>query len=175
MLAAGDDLWLEGAYQNGAYLYQDSAIYMNQGFSSALLGGFQHVDRDAIAIHTPGTANGAFTLQESTGFSAMFALNHYFSPNFHDVIFGSYEQTSYGRAGRIDWTQGGLGFGEQYKIGNQFLWDPAKNLEFGLEVLYTKMNQTLAHNVNQAATALPTGISRNPDAFEARLRIERDF
>ena len=31
MLAAGDDLWLEGAYQNGAYLYQDSAYYMNQG------------------------------------------------------------------------------------------------------------------------------------------------
>ena len=175
MLAAGDDLWLEGAYQQGAYLYQDSANYMNQGFSSAYIGGFQHVDRDAIAIRTPGTANGAFTLQEGTGFSAMFAFNHYFSPNFHDIIFGSYEQTSYGRAGRIDWTMGGLGFGEQYKIGNQFLFDPAKNLEIGLEVDYAKMNQTLAHNVNAAATALPTGISRNPDAFEARLRIERDF
>ncbi len=56
MLAAGDDLWVEGAYQNGAYLYQDSACYMNQGFSSACLGGFQHIDRDAIAIRTPGTA-----------------------------------------------------------------------------------------------------------------------
>ena len=175
MLAAGDDVWVEGAYQNGAYLYQDSAYYMNQGFNSALLGGFQHVDRDAIAIHNVGSAAGTFTLQKGEGFSVMAAFNHYFTPNFHDVIFGSYEQTSYGRAGRIDWTQGGLGFGEQYKIGNQFLWDPAKNLEFGLEFDYVKLNQTLAHNVNQAATALPTGISKDPDAFEARLRVERDF
>ena len=175
MLAAGDDLWIEGAYQNGAYLYQDSAYYINQGFNSALLGGFQHIDRDAIAIHTPGAAAGTYSLQKGEGFSAMFAFNHYFTPNFHDVIFGSYEQTSYGRAGRIDWTQGGLGFAEQYKIGNQFLFDPAKNLEIGLEFDYVMLNQTLAHNVNQAATALPVSVSKNPDAFEARLRIERDF
>ncbi len=175
MLAAGDDLWLEGAYQNGAYLYQDSAYYMNQGANFPNLGGFQHVDRDAIAIHTPGAAPGTFSLQKGTGFSTMFAFNHYFTPNFHDVVFGSYEQTSYGRAGRIDWTQGGLGFGEQYRVGNQFLWDPVKNLEFGLEVNYSKLNQTLAHNVDQAATALPTGISRNPDNYEVRLRVERDF
>ncbi len=175
MLAAGDDLWLEGAYQNGAYLYQDSAYYMNQGGNFPNLGGFQHVDRDAIAIHTPGAAPGTFTLQKGEGFSAMFAINHYFTPNFHDVLFGSYEQTSYGRAGRIDWTQGGLGFGEQYRVGNQFLFDPVKNFEIGLEVNYSKINQTLAHNVNQAATALPAGVSKNSDNFEVRLRMERDF
>ena len=175
MLAAGDDLWLEGAYQQGAYLYQDSAYYMNQGFNSALLGGFQHIDRDAIAIHDVGSTAGSYTLQKGEGFSVMFAFNHYFSPNFHDVIFGSYEQTSYGRAKNIDWTLGGLGDAQQYKIGNQFLWDPVKNLEFGLEVDYVRLEQTLAHNPGQAATAIPIGISKNPDAFEARLRVERDF
>ena len=148
---------------------------MNQGQLFPTFGGFQHIDRDAIAIRNTGAAAGTFTLQKGEGFSAMFALNHYFTPNFHDVLFGSYEQTSYGRAGRIDWTQGGLGFGEQYRIGNQFLWDPVKNLEFGLEVNYSKLSQTLAHNVDQAATALPTGISRNPDNYEVRLRVERDF
>ena len=175
MLAAGDDLWLEGAYQEGAYLYQDSAYYMNQGFNSALLGGFQHIDRDAIAIHTPGTAAASYTLQKGEGFSAMFAINHYFTPNFHDVLFGSYEQTSYGRAKNFDWTLGGLGDAHQYKVGNQFLWDPAKNLEFGLEFDYARIEQTLAHNPGVAATALPAGISKNPDAFEVRLRAERDF
>jgi len=175
MLAAGDDLWVEGAYQQGAYLYQDSAAYMNQGFSSALLGGFQHIDRDAIAIHTPGTTGGSYSLQKGEGFSVMAAFNHYFTPNFHDVIFGSYEQTSYGRAKNFDWTLGGLGDAQQYKIGNQFLWDPVKNLEFGLEFDYARLEQTLAHNPGQAATALPVGVSKNPDAFEARLRVERDF
>ncbi len=177
MLAAGDDLWVEGAYEQGAYTYIDSNSTMNSAAanSSTYIGGFQHIDRDAIAIHLPGAPAGTYTLQTGSGFSAMAAINHYFSPNFHDVVFGSYLQSSYGRAGRIDWTQGGVGFGQQFKVGNQFLWDPVKNLEFGLEFDYAKIEQTLAHNVNQAATALPTGVARNPDAFEVRLRVERDF
>ena len=174
MLAAGDSMWVQGAYQNGAYLYQDSAGFANQGFNSRLLGGFQHLDKDAIAIGTPGTAGG-YTLEKSRGFSVMAAINHYFTPNFHDVVFGSYEQSSYGRAKNIDWTLGGLGDMSEYRVGNQFLWDPVKNLEFGVEVFYAHIDQTLAHNVGQAATALPVGITKNPDAFEARLRVERDF
>ena len=80
-----------------------------------------------------------------------------------------------GRAGNIDWTLGGLGRMSEYRVGNQFLWDPVKNLEFGLELDYAKISQRLAHDVNAAPTALPVGVSKNPDAFEARLRVERDF
>ena len=174
MLAAGDDLWLEGAYQNGAYLYQDSGSFFNAGFSSSALGGFQHIDRDAIAIGIPGSP-GRYTLQKGEGFNALFAINHYFTPNFHDVLFASYEQTSYGRAKNIDWTLGGLGDASEYRVGNQFLWDPVKNLEFGLEFDYMHIDQTLAHNVNQAATALPVGVSKDPSSYEVRLRAERDF
>jgi len=176
MLAAGDDLWLEGAYQQGAYLYQDSGFYLNGGFSSLFAGGFQHIDRDVIAIGIPG-GNGAYTLQKGEGFSVMAAINHYFTPNFHDVLFGSYEQTSYGRAKNIDWTLGGLGDGSEYRVGNQFLFDPVKNLEIGLEVVYGHIDQTLAHNPGQAATSIAglRSVSKNPDAFEARLRVERDF
>ena len=175
MLAAGDDLWIEGAYQNGAYLYQDSAGYANAGFESRYLGGFQHIDHDAIAIGNAGGVNGSYGLALSNGFSVMAAINHYFTATFHDVLFGSYEQTSYGRAGNIDWTLGGLGSMSEYRVGNQFLYDPVKNLEIGLEFDYAKIYQTLAHNPGQAATALPIGVTKNPDAFEARLRIERDF
>ena len=175
MLAAGDDLWLEGAYQNGAYLYQDSASFMNAGASSSAVGGFQHVDRDVIAIHTPGAAPGTYSLQVGKGFSAMAAFNHYFTPNFHDVIFGSYEQTSYGRAKNFDWTLGGLGNASEYRIGNQFLWDPVKNLEFGLEFDYLHIDQTLAHAPGVQATALPASVEQNPSNYEVRLRVERDF
>ncbi len=174
MLAAGDDLWIEGAYQEGAYLYQDSAGYANAGFNSLALGGFQHIDRDAIAIGN-AAGNGSYSLTKSRGFSVMASINHYFTPNFHDILFGSYEESGYGRAKYIDWTSGGVGDMSEYRIGNQFLWDPVKNLEIGLEVFYAHIDQTLAHNVGVAATALPTGISKDPDAFEARLRMERDF
>ena len=175
MLAAGDDLWLEGAYQEGAYLYQDSGSSFNGGFNSLDLGGFQHIDHDAIAIHTPGGPAGSYSLEKGTGFSAMAAINHYFSPNFHDVLFGSYEEISYGRAKNVDWTLGGLGDASEYRIGNQFLFDPVKNLEIGLEFDYAHLDQTLAHNPGQAASQVPQGVSINPDSFEARLRVERDF
>ena len=147
----------------------------NGGFDSNLLGGFFHVDHDAIALGVPGSATGAYTLQKSRGFSVAAAINHYFTPNFHDVLFGSYEESSYGRAKNIDWTLGGLGDASQYRVGNQFLWDPVKNLEIGLEVFYAHLDQTLAHAPGTAATALPVGIAKNPDAFEGRLRLERDF
>ena len=175
MLAAGDDLWIQADYQQGAYLYQDSSGYQNGGFDSNLLGGFFHVDHDAIALGVPGSATGAYTLQKSRGFSVAAAINHYFTPNFHDVLFGSYEESSYGSAKNIDWTLGGLGDASQYRVGNQFLWDPVKNLEIGLEVFYAHLDQTLAHAPGTAATALPVGIAKNPDAFEGRLRLERDF
>ena len=175
MLAAGDDLWIEGAYQEGAYLYQDSGNFFNGGFNALAVGGFQHIDHDAIAISTPGAPAGSYSLEKGTGFSAMAAINHYFSPNFHDVLFGSYEEISYGRAKNVDWTLGGLGDASEYRIGNQFLFDPVKNLEIGLEFDYAHIDQTIAHNPGQAATPRPAGISTNPDAFEARLRVERDF
>ena len=175
MLAAGDDLWLEGAYQEGAYLYQDSGNFFNGGFNALAVGGFQHIDHDAIAIHTPGTPAGSYSLEKGSGFSAMASINHYFSPNFHDILFGSYEEISYGRAKNVDWAYGGLGDASEYRIGNQFLFDPVKNLEIGLEFDYAHIDQTLARNPGQAPSALPQGISVNPDAFEARLRVERDF
>lgn len=169
---SGDDLWLERAYEQGAYLYQDSVRCLNQGFNSPTLAGFLHVDHDVVALHIPGAPAGSYELKKVDGFSAMAAYNHYFSPNFYDVLFGSYEETGSGnRVKNIDWTLGGVGDGSEYRIGNQFLSDPVKNLEFD----YMHVDQILAHNAGVAATALPTGVALNPDAFETRLRVERDF
>ena len=173
MLAAGDDIWLEGAYQQGAYLYQDTAGSLNGGFNFLAVGGFVHQDADAIALRN---ANGSYSTSLSEGFSVMGALHHYFTPNFSDVLFGSYQEVSYGnRAKNLDWTLGGLGDGSEYRIGNQFIFTPVNNLSVGLEVIYMHIDQTLAHNPGVAATALPVGIAKDPDAFEGRVRIERDF
>ncbi len=174
MLAAGDDLWLEGAYGQGTYRYIDSVGGLNQGFNAALaVGGFVHQDADAIAFRN---ANGSFSTSLMHGYSVMGAFHHYFTPNFSDVLFGSYIHTEYGaRARNTDWTLGGLGDGSEYRIGNQFIWTPVNNLSVGIEVIYMHIDQTLAHNPGVAPTALPAGIKKDPSAFEGRLRMERDF
>ncbi len=177
MLAAGDDLWIQGAYQEGAYLYQDSDGNMNQGFYNPIIGGFSRQDHDAYAIQN---GNGTYSLALSRGYSVMAAINHYFTPNFHDVLYGSYEHSDYGnRAAAISWTQGGIAGAEQFKVGNQFLWDPVKNLEIGIDVMYSRIDQKIPGEYTALngvpAVALPVGVTKDPDSFMARLRVERDF
>ena len=177
-LAAGDSLWLEGAYQNGAFLYQDSAGNLNSGFNAAFaVGGIVHRDGDAVATRN---AAGGYNLHKSEGFSVMAAFQHYFTPNFSDVIYGSYEEVNYGSAKNIDWfTGGGVGPASEYRIGNQFLWTPVNNLLIGLEVFYAHIDQTLARTPGAGGptpiAAVAPGTKRNPSSFEGRLRIERDF
>ncbi|MDX7952459.1 porin [Lichenihabitans sp. Uapishka_5] len=173
MLAAGDDLWLEGAYQEGAYLYMDSAGTLNSGFNALLLGGFQHQDRDAY-IYT--NAAGASSLSLSKGFSVMGALHHYFTPNFSDVLFGSYEEVSYGnRAKSTDWRLGGIGDASEFRIGNQFIWTPVNNLSIGIEGIYAKIDQDIAGGAAAQAAFAALNVKKNPDSFEGRIRVERDF
>ncbi len=185
MLAAGDDLWLEGAYQEGAYLYQDADSGLNAGFNALAVGGFQHQDVDAVAVPN---ATGGYTLSKGEGFSVMAAFHHYFTPQFHDVLFGSYEEIGYGNAVRnTSFLQGGIGDGSEYRIGNQFIFTPVHNLDIGLEFLYAHIDQDIAgtgagNTVNRAATQRAAaivrnglGVSLNPDSFEGRLRMERDF
>ena len=180
MLAAGDDLWLGGVYQQGAYLYQDSAGNMNSGVNSLFLGGFQHIDHDAYAFVN---ANGSVNLSLSEGFSVMGAIHHYFTPNFSDVLFGSYEEVSYGnRAKNTDWRFGGIGDASEYRIGNQFIWTPVNNLSVGIEAVYAHLDQDIAGTAGNSAQAISARaafnalrVQKNPDSFEGRVRVERDF
>jgi hypothetical protein len=177
-LAAGDSLWLEGAYQNGAYNYMDCCGNFNGGFNAAYaVGGIIHRDGDAVAT---ANAAGGYTLHKSEGFSVMAAFQHYFTPNFSDVIYGSYEEVNYGSARNVDWfTGGGVGPASEYRIGNQFLWTPVNNLLIGLEVFYAHIDQTLARTPGAGGPTpialVAPGTKRDPSSFEGRLRIERDF
>lgn len=180
MLAAGDDIWLQGAYQQGAYLYQDSASTMNSGVNSLFLGGFQHIDHDAYAYVNP---NGSLAVSLSEGFSVAGAIHHYFTPNFSDVLFGSYEEVSYGgRAKNTDWRLGGIGDASEYRIGNQFIWTPVNNLSVGIEAVYAHLDQDIAGTRGNSAQAIDARaafnalrVRQNPDSFEGRVRVERDF
>ncbi len=176
MLAAGDDLWIEGGYQSGAYLYGDSAGNLNSGFNNLAVGGFQHQDHDAVA--TLNAAATGYDLHLSRGFHVMAALHHYFTPQFHDVLFGSYEQVGYGNVVRnTDWRLGGIGDASEYRIGNQFIFTPVHNLDIGFEVFYAHIDQKIAGGPPAAAAfhAVAPGVATNPSAFEGRLRLERDF
>jgi len=106
------------------------------------------------------------------GYSVSGGFQHYFTPQFQNIVFGSYERVDYGRAGGIAWTNGGIGPASEYRIADQFNWFPVKNLQIGLEVMYIKVDQSLA---GLGANPLPRGVKLNEDAFDTRFRMERDF
>ncbi len=126
--------------------------------------------------------NGTFSTSLMHGYSVMGAFHHYFTPNFSDVLFGSYLHTEYGnRARNTDWTLGGLGDGSEYRIGNQFIWTPVNNLSVGIEVIYMHIDQTLAHNPGAAAYGPPgrhqegSERLRRPPPHGARLLSRTNF
>ncbi len=181
MLAAGDELWLEGAYANGALDYL--GIGPNNGFlGGSTGGGFQRsyggvIRKDGDAIAVAQTATGAYTLEKEKGFSVMAALQHYWVPSVRSVFFGSYAKiTTGGLTKSISWTNGGLGNASEYRIGTDLVWSPVKDFDIGIELLYSRLNQTLA---GTGTIAVPTlngvVVKTNPSAFEARLRLQRDF
>ena len=155
---------------------QDSASFMNAGFSTSAVGGFQHVDRDAIAI--PHARRGSGQLQPAVGrglqrHAGLQPLLHPELPR-RDLRLLRADVLRPRQELRLDhrWSRR---CGANIASATSSLWDPVKNLEIGLEVDYLHIDQTLAHNVGVAATALPVGVQQNPSNYEARLRIERDF
>ena len=174
MLAAGDVIHLEAGYENGAYSYQDSNGISTGYNQNPTVGGLFHPNLDAVAI-----ANGAgtgFTLKKSEGYSVSGGIVHFFTPNFNNIVFGSYQEVDYGsQAKSLSWLNGGIGKATSYRIADQVNWFPVKDLQIGLEVMYIKVDQKVPGVTTAGAASLPAGIKANPETFETRLRVERDF
>ncbi len=176
-LAAGDEFQVEGGYQRGAFSYANSNLVMGGYGNSIVVGGFQHPSVDAIAITNAG---GGYSLAMAESYTVSGGFVHFLTPQFQNIIFGGYEHLTYGGAANIAWYNGGVGAVDDYRIADQFNWFPVKNMQIGIEVMYIKIDQKVPGTpgnpvAGSAAIALPAGIRQNPNAFEARLRMERDF
>ncbi len=179
MLAAGDEFNLEGGYETGATAYVNSNTFSGDYGSPIVVGGLFRPSVDAIAIAAPG-APGAYTLAKARSYSVSGGFVHFLTPNFNNIVFGSYEHSGYGAAKNIAWYNGGVGDANQYRIADQVNWFPVKDLQIGVEFMYIKTTQKVPGTVGNPVAgspvvALPAGIVKDPDSFEGRLRIERDF
>jgi hypothetical protein len=176
-LAAGDEFQVEGGYERGAVSYINSNGVSGGYGSPYLIGGLYRPTVDAVAIAGVG---GGYGLAMNEGYSVSGGFVHFLTPQFQNIIFGGYDHQEYGRAGNVAWYNGGLGPENSYRIADQFNWFPVKNMQIGIEFMYIKVDQKVPGTPGNAVAgspvvALPVGIRQNPDGFEARLRMERDF
>ncbi|MEN3930516.1 porin [Microvirga sp. W0021] len=166
-LAPGSELWIEGAYADGAIGYLGAGSY---GFTQ---GGVALPMTDAFI-----DANGR--MKKAKGWSAMVDLLHYWTPSVRQNIFASYMQLEYGRGGYTTYSLPELGTfnvgfvdANEWRIGSNIIWSPIKNFDIGAEVLYTRLdpkNRVLSDNAKGGFKAISSD-----DSWQGRLRVQRDF
>lgn len=158
MLAAGDALWLQAAYADGAL---GRLGLGNQTTFSTLYG----VAVDGVVL------NGGIKRTKGWGVTAAFL--HYWTPSVRQAVFGNYTAVDYsGSAIAAYSTVDGFATINDFKIwtvGTNVIWSPVKAFDIGVEVLYQKLDP-------KGRFIFPNGSSKSDvDVWEARLRFQRDF
>jgi hypothetical protein len=95
-------------------------------------------------------------IKTGRGWSVAGGLRHYWTPEVRQSVFGSYARVDYGADVANDFD-----FNE-WRVGTNVIWQPVSGLDLGVEVLYANQD--------------PRGVTfRGGDAWEGRLRVQRDF
>jgi hypothetical protein len=95
-------------------------------------------------------------IKTGRGWSVAGGLRHYWTPEVRQNVFGSYARVDYGADVATDFD-----FNE-WRVGTNVIWQPVSGLDIGVEVLYSNLD--------------PRGVlTRGDDAWEGRLRVQRDF
>lgn len=158
MLAAGDALWLQAAYADGAL----GRLGLTGSPSFAAVTGFAPVVDGAVI-------NGG--IKRTKGWGVTGAFLHYWTPSIRQAVFGNFTSVDYsGQA----FTAYGLNDFKIWTVGTNLIWSPVKAFDIGVEVLYQKVDpRGTVILTNGAGDIVATAGSE--DVWEARIRFQRDF
>lgn len=164
MLAAGDYLWIQGTYADGAL------GYLGVGSTSMNLG---RLVLGAVPDYVINPVTGS--LKSSSGYSVLAALRHYWTPTIRQELYAAYTA--------LDVPATGAFLGDARKVnpkllqlGTAVIWSPVAGLDLGVEVLYQRLETgRRVADAKLANFGLPQVGIKSEDAFQGRLRIQRDF
>ena len=162
MLAAGDELWLQAAYTEGGI------SYIGYGGNSGTWGQNSNVGR-LLFTNADASVTAAGQVKLTKGYSFVAGFLHYWTPTIRQGIYGSYSKLDYANGiGAVN------AIGQdptEWRAGSNLIWSPVAGLDIGVEVLYAKAQvKTLV-----AAAGRPGILIKSDDAWQGRLRIQRDF
>ena len=186
VIAPGDKLWLQAAYEQGAFGY---IAGNNLSFSYGAVGGNRFYGdgitpqdysfgwNPQINYDCVFTASGS--CEQQTGWAFVGAYKHYWIPNVSSAIFGSYLQVNYS-GNALAGFGGAVGVAnlKEARIGTNLVWTPLKGFDIGAEFIYAHLNQSrpvgLASDATLSANGLPTFLP-NANQYEGRVRLQRAF
>ena len=163
MLAAGDVLWLQGVYAEGASGYLGAGTYGSFPNNNPVqIGGILVNAFDAVAV-PDGT--GSATLKKTKGYALTAAFLHNWTPSIRQAVYGSYLSVENSAISSVsDFTE--------YRVGSNLIWTPVSGLDIGVEVLYAKLDpKGRVPDLNRGGSFTLA----SSDTVSARLRVQRDF
>lgn len=166
MLAAGDHLWLQAAYAEGANDYVLNGVGIPGLGSTLVTGGDAYLDVFG-------------NVKKTKAFSVVAAFVHFWTPTIRQGFGASYARLDYAAAvetpfiaGTAVRPAGALVDNTEFRIGTHLVWSPVRGFDIGVEVLYARVDP----KGRVIDTNRLNGASRgSEDAWEARLRFQRDF
>ncbi|OYW41686.1 MAG: porin [Azorhizobium sp. 12-66-6] len=184
VISPGDSLYIQANYADGALSYL--------GLSGTVQGRATSLGRtDINTFGTFTSYSGAFypladavwngsTLSYDTesGWALQGQYRHYWMPNLRSAVYAGYVDVS------VPQNTVGAADVKMWQVGLNTIWSPVKNLDLGVEVLYSKVeggNNTLANNVSYfpngvgTLSSVTSGVGGSTDVWSGGLRAQRNF
>jgi hypothetical protein len=202
--AQGDQFWAQATWARGAASY----LGLNKFVANDLYAMYRDGGAAPGAIGSAGLGwafDGIFTtgtgVSLTQGFQFIAAAQHYWTPALRTSVFGGvatldFDATATAKfcagvpvaaagamgAGLAGTTPGGsLGCNPDFKViqvGSRTIWSPVRNLDIGVEVLYTRFDQSFTGDWNLGSSgARAPGLytARDQDTWSGVLRFQRNF
>jgi hypothetical protein len=164
MLARGDVLWLQAAYGEGAIAYtahqdnSDGLVQTRNAIGAGLVTGLY---ADGLL-----TATDRVALSKSWGIHAGF--RHFWTPALRSALWGKYVSIDApGVAGAVGNNLNDIKF---WQVGVNTIWSPVRNLDLGVEVVYTNLNSR-ASGIGYTGTQ----VIGTQGAWSGVFRVQRNF
>ena len=135
--------WSESCYDNSGSRQADLAFGL---VSSGTRIGLGWVD-DAYFANSPLTG-GPTSLQLPTMWNVVAAVQHYWLPNVRTSLYGAYAsyKADSSAVNAVVCAPSGLSTGcadwATWQIGSRTIWNPVRNLDIGVEALYTDLSKS---------------------------------
>ncbi len=160
-IAAGDELWLQAGYAEGAM------SYLGMGNTSI---------KDLNLSQTDAYVDEFGNVERSRAWAATALFVHYWTPEIRQAVFASYGVIDYPSNSAVTAANGGsAGFidSTDLRLGSNIGWIPVSGFYIGVEGIYRHVE--LQDRSLAESDTIPARLISSADAFEARLRVQRDF
>lgn len=198
--APGDKFWVEGTYSEGAPSYNglaNNALYSSfirrNGQFAAAGWALDAIIGDAAGAYdvtgAPLTPSG---IQLTKALTVGAAFEHYWTPALRTSVWGNWNSIDFNaiatgifcNAGPTSPVTTPVGCNPDFRVwavGTRTIWNPVKNLDIGLELMYAKIDQDNAPTVQYKNAGSSAGLAavnlyaRDEANWSGILRVQRNF